>query len=174
MIDQQLNPVVDRPHMPDGYGTPEDDEGLLPWEHVESRLREAKNYWVATVDAEGAPHATPIWGSYLQGMIFLDGSPETKRGRNLATNPRVAVHLESGSDVVIVRGMAEKVRVDEHLAALLSQEVTRKYGDLGFSPTPEVYLGEDVYAVRPRLALAWTEFPKTVTRFRFGGAFPSN
>ena len=84
MIDQELRPVVDRPYIPDDYGVPSDGDGLLPWEHVERRLREALNYWVATVDSRGAPHATPIWGAYVQNMLFLDGSPETRRGRNLA------------------------------------------------------------------------------------------
>jgi nitroimidazol reductase NimA-like FMN-containing flavoprotein (pyridoxamine 5'-phosphate oxidase superfamily) len=167
MVDQSRRAVVDRPHLPDGYGVPADDDGLLPWEHVERRLREAQSYWVATVDPAGAPHATPIWGSYVRDMLFLDGSPETKRGRNLASNPRVTVHLESASDVVIVQGTAEKVRIDESLAALVSGEISGKYSELGFSPSAADYLGQEMYAVRPRRVFAWTEFPKTLTRFRF-------
>ena len=32
-----------------------------------------------------------------------------RKGRNLAENPNVAVHLESGDDVVILEGVAEVV-----------------------------------------------------------------
>lgn len=167
MADQHaLDPVADRPHMPDGYGVPDDEEGRLPWDHVVRRLREAENYWVATADARGRPHSTPVWGAYLRDMVFLDGSPETKRGRNLAANPQVSVHLESASDVVIVEGRAEKVRADTGLASALAGEIARKYGPKGYSPTVDEYLGQEVIAVRPRVVFAWTEFPRTVTRFR--------
>ncbi len=92
-MDGQRTPIADRPRMPEGYGVPENDEGLISWEHVEERLREAPNYWVATVDARNRPHATPVWGAYLDGLVFLDGSTETRRGQNMAGNPHVTVHL---------------------------------------------------------------------------------
>jgi nitroimidazol reductase NimA-like FMN-containing flavoprotein (pyridoxamine 5'-phosphate oxidase superfamily) len=168
MRDMEMSlPLVDRPRMPDGYGVPEDADGLVAWEHVAERLRDAENYWVATADRRGRPHSTPIWGAYIRGMVFLDGSPETRRGRNLSANPQVAVHLESASDVVIVEGVAEQIQADADLAAVLAQDVARKYGKLGYAPSAENYLGQWVTAVRPRVVFAWTEFPRTVTRFRF-------
>src|SRR5579884_2390097 len=54
-------PSASRPDIP-GYGVPEGDEGVLPWSHVVARLAEARNYWVATVGANGRPHAVPVWG----------------------------------------------------------------------------------------------------------------
>jgi nitroimidazol reductase NimA-like FMN-containing flavoprotein (pyridoxamine 5'-phosphate oxidase superfamily) len=166
MTEQTQEPIADRPHMPEGYGVPEDREGLISWQHVVERLTEAESYWVATVDPQGRPHSTPVWGAYLRELIFLDGSTETKRGRNIAANPQVAVHLESASDVVIAEGRAEKIQIDPGLATLLAEETARKYGPMGYSPSANDYAGQAVWAVRPRVVFAWTEFPRTVTRFR--------
>ena len=41
--------------------------------------------------------------------FYLGPGPRTRKGRNLAENPNVAVHPESGDDVVILEGVAEVV-----------------------------------------------------------------
>ena len=82
---------------------------MLPWNHVLQRLTDSLNYWVCTTGPDGRPHATPVWGVVLDGTLYFDGSPETRRGRNLAAIPAVVVHLESGTDVVIVHGEAHEV-----------------------------------------------------------------
>ncbi len=102
-------PRVERPQVPEGYGAPDTDEGLLPWEWAEQKLTEAPNYWFATVRPNGRPHASPIWGIWMDGALYFDGSPETRRMKNIAANPNVAVHLESGDEVVIIEGAAGAV-----------------------------------------------------------------
>ncbi len=84
-------PQRDRPHFPAGYGTPTDSNGLLPWQHVGDRVNRSKNFWIATVDGAGRPHATPVWGVWLDSTFYFDGSPETRRGRNIAQNVAVTV-----------------------------------------------------------------------------------
>src|SRR5579875_2973656 len=96
-------PTVTRPHMP-GYGIPEHTRGLLSWEHVIQRLAAARHYWVDTADRAGHVHATPIWGALVDEVLYVEGVPGTRRGRNIAENPSVVVQLESGEDVVIVEG----------------------------------------------------------------------
>ena len=39
--------------------------------------------------------------------LYLYSERSTVKARNLAADPRVIVHLESGEDVLIVRGVAE-------------------------------------------------------------------
>jgi hypothetical protein len=159
-------PVADRPYMPD-YGIPTSTEGILPWSHVTERMTAAKYYWITTVSPEGHPHATPVDGLWVNDQLCFGGSPKTRRNRNLASNPAVCVHLESGIDVVILHGEAHALRVtDRDLAAQLAQGTIEKYG---YSMKPEDYLEtEGVYAFRPRLVLAWSDFPKDATRWRFG------
>lgn len=163
-----MTPASDRPNVP-GYGIPETAEGLLPWEHVVERLASAQNYWVDTADAAGHVHATPIWGGVVDGILYVEGGPRTRRGRNIAENPNVAVHLESGSDVVILEGVAEHIvppRAD--LAQRLVETLESKYGTMGYHPTAEQWDTGGLYAIRPRKAFAWTDFPSDATRFTFG------
>src|SRR5262245_8042789 len=99
-----------RPHMPADYGVPKNNAGLLPWSHVTARMTEAHHYWVATVDAQGCPHATPVDGLWLDDALYFGGSPQTKRHRNMSGNAEVCVHLESATDVIILRGKAEELK----------------------------------------------------------------
>jgi len=162
-------PEPSRPYIP-GYGVPKTVEGTLPWSHVAGRMEAALNYWIGTTDPEGRPHATPIWGVWVDGTLFFDGSPQTRRGRNLAANPAVVVHLENGSDVVILQGEAHEIRGPElDLAVRLAAAYGKKYAAMGYEPAPDTWKSGGLYRVEPRLAFAWTQFPKDATRWRFPG-----
>ena len=104
---------------------------------------------------------------------MIDTAPQaepepTRRGRNLAQNPAVVVHLESGSDVVILHGEAEQIFGPEHsLAERLSATYTAKYKSMGYAPSPDTWAGGGLYRVSIHEAYAWTKFPEDATRWRF-------
>lgn len=161
-------PRRSRPKMPQGYGIPISDRGMLPWRFVEEQMASALNYWIGTTRPDGRPHATPVWGHWLDGTLYFEGSPETRRGRNLAANPAVAVHLESGSQVVILEGDAFQIQRPEHSFAIrLAEAMAAKYQATGYRPTPEQWDNGGLYVVRPRTVFAWTRFPKDTTRWVF-------
>ncbi len=155
--------------MPEGYGVPENDDGLLDWSWAVERLVAAKNYWFGTTRPDGRPHAMPAWAVWLDGALYFDGSPETRRMRNLARNPAIVVHLERGEDVVIVEGVAEVVRrPDPALAARVVDAFAAKYlASHGYKPDPAGWERGGLYAVRPHVVLAWGQFPDSATRWRF-------
>lgn len=162
------DPYVDRPEMPNDYGVPTDQQGLLPWSHVTERLERAKNFWVASVRPNGRPHAVPLWAVWLDGTLYLEGSPQTRHGRNIAVNPAISVHLESGDDVVILEGDVAEIKQPDHvITTRLAQLFRAKYQ--GYEPTPEGWDGGGLFALRVHKVLAWTKFPTDTTRFRFGG-----
>ena len=166
----QAEPAVDRPTMPQGYGIPATDEGMLPWDWARERLEQAPLYWVATTRPDGRPHVTPIWGAWVDNAFWFEGSPETRRGRNLAANPAVAVHVERGDDVVIVEGIAEEVtRPDPALATRIADAFAKYRPKYDYQPEPTSWDEGGLYGVRPRVAFGWAEFPTTATRWRFGG-----
>jgi hypothetical protein len=158
---------VGRLDLPESYGTPRGEIGLLPWAHAEQRLTEAQHYWLCTVRPDGQPHAIPIQGLWHDGALYFGGDPATRWARNLTANPAVTIHLESGSDVVIVEGLAENVSdLSTTLISALAAASGTKYG---FTPPPEAY-ASGVCRVRPRRVLAWNQFLTNATRFTFPAA----
>ena len=161
---QEAGPIASRPHIPPGYGIPKDKRGLLPWSHVTERMANATHYWICTVSPDGRPHATPVDGLWLEGRLYFGGSPETRRARNLAANPAACVHLESGTDVVILHGDASELRApDRSLTIRLAEASAKKYG---YGLKPEDWEVAGVRVFRPRVVFAWKQFPKDATRWR--------
>ena len=70
------------------------ERGESPWSVVEERLENPerpRTYWLATVRPNGAPHLMPVIGMWLDGALHLVIGPGTRKGRNLATEPRCVV-----------------------------------------------------------------------------------
>jgi nitroimidazol reductase NimA-like FMN-containing flavoprotein (pyridoxamine 5'-phosphate oxidase superfamily) len=167
----EVRMTTGRPKMPKDYGVPADDKGLLPWSHAQERLERSPVYWIVTARPDGRPHVSPVWGVWLDGMLYFDGSPETRRSRNLKANPFVAVHLESGgdgTDVVILAGEAREMGPPgRELASRVSAAYSAKYKANGYEPGPETWDQGGLYVVEPRSVIAWTQFPTTATRWAF-------
>lgn len=96
------------------YGAPVAHEPLA-WQWVEGRLREVGTVWVMAV-SNGYPHPRPVWGVWHRDLMHLSiGTPSIRR--QLEIDPRLTVHLDSGTDVVIIEGRA--VAVSETAADVL-------------------------------------------------------
>lgn len=157
--------------MPDGYGVPDHPTGLIEWARVRDRLESATEYWLATTRSDGRPHVVPRWGVWLGDTFWYDGSPETLHVRNLAHNPSCALHLEDGRRAVIVEGISAAAQPPgAEFGAELAAAFTAKYADLGYAPAADAWEGPQAGGLRsvtPLKAMAWFDFPKDVTRFRF-------
>jgi hypothetical protein len=168
-----VEPRPSRPRLPPGYGI-EKATGppgeRLPWKQVGEWLAAARNYWVCTTRPDGRPHTKPVWGLWLDGTFTFSTHPETVTARNLRTNPEVAVHLESGDQVLTVEGTGRRTYDRSFLTRF-----GRIYGDKYRWPMgPEDVDPENpdaaFYVIRPRRALSWaaaTEVGETITRWTF-------
>jgi hypothetical protein len=153
-------PIADRPYIAHrSYGVPDDLKNLVPWSSVVERFTVERNYWIATSSPEGTPIARPAWGVFVDNTICFGGGPRTRWSRNLSTNPKVSVHLEDGTNVVIAEGMVDRLtdRDDPRLKAI----------DDAYEIKYEMRHGPPIWMLEPRIVLAWSDFPKDMTRFRF-------
>ncbi len=139
---------ISRPDMPAGYGlTPlTSPQDRIPWEQVEDQLREKRNYWVSSTRPNARPHAMPVWGVWLDGAVYFSTDPQSRKGRNLAANPEVVIHLESGDDVVILEGRVETV-TDR---AVLQQADQAYFAKYQFNLVGDLAAPGLVYRLRPR------------------------
>jgi PPOX class probable F420-dependent enzyme len=129
---------------------------MLTWTEVADSLAPWRNYWISTVDAAGAPHSSPVWGAVVADVFWFFTEDTTVKHRNLVRDPRLVVHLESGDDVVIVRGTAElRGRPGEH------PDIVAAFAAKYLQPDDAQYLpaATDVlnvfYVLRPASALVW-------------------
>ena len=131
-------------------------EEPLSWAEVAARLAAARNYWLCTTMPSGAPHAAPVWGVVGGCILYLYSERRTVKARNLAADPRVVVHLESGEDVVIVRGIAEDLGPPAQVPDVV-QALAAKYtsaDDQHYLPHADPDF-DVVYAIRPQSAMMW-------------------
>jgi hypothetical protein len=129
----------------------------LSWDEVAERFGDAQNWWVATA-GPGGPHSVPVWGVVVAGALHFYGEPTTVRSRNLAVDPRLVLHLESGSSVLVVHGSVTVGRFAGEDAAV-SAAYAAKYTDptdLEFLPDAPGMAGALLFTVSPTRAIAWT------------------
>ncbi|MBZ0297740.1 MAG: pyridoxamine 5'-phosphate oxidase family protein [Anaerolineae bacterium] len=144
-----------------GYGIPQSDKGMLTWDWVLERVASPQNYWVSTVTPDGHPHSIPVWGVWVDEIFYHGGGAHTRRGKNLAHNPYMVMHLESGSEVVIIEGESEiltEENIDPELAERIDAHYQQKY---------HMKHGLPVWRLIPHKAFAWQEYPTSVTRWIF-------
>jgi len=157
---------VGLPHVPPLYGfkTPHQ---YLRFSHAEQRLVAARNYWICTVRPDDRPHSIPVWGFWLEGSLYFGTARSSRKARNLAKNPALSIHLESGDDVIILEGQAVEVDLTDKPTLKKLDAASRAKYKMPIMMVPESIL----YSVRPRMVLAWTEkdFPTNATRWTFDG-----
>jgi nitroimidazol reductase NimA-like FMN-containing flavoprotein (pyridoxamine 5'-phosphate oxidase superfamily) len=157
---------ADRPRIPASYGISKSSTEYVDWLHVEERLTTERVYWVATSGPGGRARVRPVDGLYLDGVIYVGGSPEARWVRDIAANPHVSVHLDGVDDVVIVEGEAEILPgASKDLAERLAAASRAKFPEYGI--TADSYTGPGTIAIRPRKVVAWTDFGQNPSRFRF-------
>ena len=160
IIDPDAPVQPNRPYIAHAeYGVPKTIKGVLPWSHAVERLQKSKNYWIGTVSPEGKPHTMPTWGVWVDNTLYFGGGPQTRWSRNLAENPAVAVHLESGDDVIVLEGTVGRITdPDDPKVKSIDDPYEAKYG---------MRHGIPLWMLRPRVVFAWTKFPNDMTRWKF-------
>ena len=156
--------VAGRPRMPKGYGIPpaKSAKDYVPWSWAEERLQRARSYWVATTRPDGRPHLMPVWAVWVGGALYFGTDRGSRKGRNVAANPAMAVHVDTEDDAVILEGKACEV-TDRPTLEAVDRAYLKKYRmKLTDAPGDSFFL-----ELRPRVVFAWSEqdFGKKATRF---------
>jgi PPOX class probable F420-dependent enzyme len=135
------------------------DASTLGGKRAQGRLQKEIVIWLATVGADGRPHAVPVW-FWWDGKSFLIYSVPGQKVRDIEANPKVTLHLNTtpeGGDVVRIDGEAKRLR--RHPPAYRVPHYIRKYSPLikSYGWKPESFSHEYRVALRVR-----------PTRFRTG------
>jgi hypothetical protein len=157
-------PEPSRIQLPDGYGEfePFTLENVPRWDDFEPMLEQSRNYWLA-ISGTVTPIVAPVWGIWVDGVFVFSTDPVSRKAKALAKQPGCVIHLESGDDVLIVHGIAERLAPGDALPYLAPYE--RKYGVAIDLERPD----HAAFRVTPLFALSWLEreFGVTATRWDF-------
>src|SRR3954465_5296781 len=117
--------AVDATNLADLYELP-----LVDWTRIESRLVEGftqapgtggpnrHTCWLATIDADGSPHVTGIGAEWVDGAFWFETGRSTRKGRNLARDPRCTLSVATEEFDLVIEGTAELVTDPEVVARL--------------------------------------------------------
>ncbi len=172
-------------NLADLYGTP-----LIDWGRIVDRLEQGlpqapetggpnrHTCWLATINPDGTPHLTGIGASWVDGAFYFETGQQTRKGRNLARDPRCSLGVATHEFDLVVEGTASLVE-DPQIVAAMAQRwaaegwpaqvdesgvaLTAPYSAPSAGPPPW-----RVYRLDPRAATAvLTVDPGGATRWRF-------
>lgn len=164
IVDPGATPIAERPVFANAYAVPEGTPfDPPPWSTIADKLSRSRNYWIVSTKADGSPHAAPVWGLWRENSLVFGTAPDSVKGRNLLRDHRVAVHLESGDDVVMITGIATTVRASGMSTDGLLDDYEAKYQ---IRPPGDP---ADYFRVVPSSVLHWDEttYPASQVRYRF-------
>ncbi len=153
--------------MPDyGVGTPA--WRPLPWSWAVERLMASHDYWVATNWPGRPPHVMPVWGVWVDEVLWFSSGLRSRKARNLAADGRCTVATDDAVDPVVLQGSAERITDLPAVQAFVdavNAKYDTSYGLDFFDPAVNA-----AYRVRPAWAfgLVQDDFGGSPTRWTFG------
>jgi Pyridoxamine 5'-phosphate oxidase len=92
----------------------------------------SRTTWLATVNEDGSPHVTAVGALWLDGTYWFQTGARTRKGRNVARNPRCSIAVSVLDADVVIEGDATRV-TDPAIVA----RVARAWADSGWPAAPD-------------------------------------
>jgi hypothetical protein len=162
----------------------------LDWAPIDERLRaglsqapgtggpDRHTCWLATINPDGSPHVTGIGALWADGCWWFATGVQTRKGKNLARDPRCTLSVAAREFDLVVDGEASPVTdtatVADMAARWAAEGWPARVDDTGTALTAEYSAPSagpppwHVYRLTPRTATALgTVDPGGATRWRF-------
>jgi PPOX class probable F420-dependent enzyme len=97
------------------------DLGTLDWSVIEERLQrgvtqapgtggpDRHTSWLATINPDGSPHVTGVGALWFESTFWFETGEGTRKGRNLARDPRCTLSVATHEFDLVAEGVAEKI-----------------------------------------------------------------
>ena len=130
----------------------------LTSEELEEYLTTQRTARIATADAEGTPHAIPLWFVWLEGSVFLNSTLGNVTVDNLTRSGKATAVIDDGEAYDTLRGVvltssAERADEDRRIP-----EVERLWSEkyLGGNPVPYgAWRDRAWFRLDPRTTASW-------------------
>ena len=162
---------------------------VIDWTVIEDRLAQGitqapgtggpdrHTSWLATVNRDGSPHMTGVGTLWFDGAFWFETGELTRKGRNLARDPRCTLSVATHEFDLVVEGVAKKVTEPKVVATMAEQwrmqgwpakvddsgvALTAEYSAPSAGPPPwtifrlVAHLATSLLVVNPGGATRWT------------------
>lgn len=163
---------------------------LLDWASIETRLGagvsqapgtggpDRHTCWLATINPDGSPHVTGVGALWADGCWWFETGKGTRKGKNLARDPRCTLSVATKDFDVVIEGEAAVITDPATVATMAARWVAAgwpaRVDDSGQALTAEFSAPSAgpppwyVYRLTPRAATALgVTDPGGATRWRF-------
>src|SRR5947199_5620225 len=94
------------------------DAPLIDWSRITERLAQGLTQapgtggpdrhtcWLATINPEGSPHVTGVGALWHDGSFWFETGRSTRKGRNVARDPRCTLSVAADTFDLVVEGEA--------------------------------------------------------------------
>jgi pyridoxine/pyridoxamine 5'-phosphate oxidase len=105
------------------------DAPPFEWDEVRERLEagitqvpgsggpDRHTHWLTSLNPDGSPHVNALGAIFRDGAFWFVTGRTSRKGRNVARDPRVALSISFGPYDLVVEGRAELVTDPEAVAA---------------------------------------------------------
>lgn len=116
---------MDATNLADLYSLP-----LLDWTRIQARLEagirqapgsggpDRHTCWLTTLNPDGSPHVTGVGALWADGTFWFETGERTRKGRNLARDPRCALSVATHDFDLVLEGTASQVTDPPAVAAM--------------------------------------------------------
>ena len=117
---------------------------------VEKLFSEKNLVFIATINLDGSPQLTPVWGNYHDGYILLNTAEGRIKHRNVLHDSRVAVCVVSHDnphDMITIRGSVTEIIPDYDYTH--ADILAKKYMDLEKYPFKRINEKRVTFKIKP-------------------------
>ena len=117
---------------------------------VERLFRENNLIFIATINLDGSPHLTPVWGDYQDGHILVNTAEGRIKHRNVLHDSRVAVCVvshENPLDMTTIRGHVVDIILDYDYTH--ADKLAKKYMNLPKYPFKRINEKRIIFKIKP-------------------------
>ena len=78
----------------------------------------SRTTWLSTVNEDGSPHVTAVGALWLDGTFWFQTGAGTRKGRNVARDPRCSIAVSIRDADVVIEGDAARVTEPDAVARI--------------------------------------------------------
>ena len=118
---------------------------------VERLFQEKNLVFIATINLDGSPPLTPVWGDYQDGCILLNTAEGRIKHRNVLHDSRVAVCVVSHDnplDMITIRGSVIEIIPDYDYNH--ADKLAKKYMGIEKYPFKRINEKRIIFKIKPK------------------------